>query len=179
MPWMCRQRGGRGRGHPPRTTRPPFIGSHSGAESPIRDRWPLGGAPRPRSRPRIAAALQRVARRGERHPRTSLPRSAMGVRAQERRRCDKGGKLAWPPSFWRAGMTDRAAFLRRLPDAPAPCPSSGPRRPEPEGGPVTDEGVLSVLAGGPRSFFFSRDHSPISAYFRPLPAFRNIRLRDA
>ncbi len=82
------------------------------------------------------------------------------------------------PSFWRAGMTDRGAFLRRLPDAPAPCSSSGPRRPEPEGGPVTDEGVLSVLAGGPRSFFFSRDHLPISAYFRPLPAGARIISED-
>src|SRR5207244_1049724 len=61
-----------------------------------------------------------------------------------------------------------------------PCrPSSGPRRPELEGGPVTAEGVLSVLAGGPpRSFFFSRDHLPISAYFRPLPAGTRIISED-
>ncbi len=64
-------------------------------------------------------------------------------------------------------MTHRAAFLRRLPDAPAPCPSSGSRSPEPEGGPITDEGVLSVLAGGPRSFFFSRDHLPILGPYLP------------
>jgi len=75
-------------------------------------------------------------------------------------------------------MIHRAAFLRRLPDAPAPCPSSGSRSPEPEGGPITDEGVLSVLAGGPRSFFFSRDHLPISAYFRPLPAGTGIISED-
>src|SRR5439155_1001975 len=83
----------------------------------------------------------------------------------ESRRCDKGGKLAWPPSFWWAGMTDRGAFLRRLPDAPAPCSSSGPRRPEPEGGPVTDEGVLSVLAGPPLAPSSSR---AITSLFRPI-----------
>ncbi len=69
------------------------------------------------------------------------------------------------PLSRRAGMTDRAAFLRRLPDAPAPCPSAGPRRPEPEGGPVTDEAVLSVLAGGPPAPSSSR---AITCLFRPI-----------
>ena len=110
MPWMCRQRGGRGRGHPPRTTRPPFIGSHSGAESPIRDRWPLGGAPRPRSRPRIAAALQRVARRGERHPRTSLPRSAMGCAPKKAAAVTRAASWRGPELL--AGRHDRS---RRVP----------------------------------------------------------------
>jgi len=44
----------------PRTTRPRFIASRSGAESAIRDRWPLRGrAPRPRRRPKKAAAVTR------------------------------------------------------------------------------------------------------------------------